>query len=85
MKAESLSFGIVAIIKREEIRQRTCEMCIPLHALECNGLKSIPVLLTFIVSFAETPLNLEKSSMSNNIRNKAIFEIKIAKIAQSLP
>ena len=25
MKAESLSFGIVAIIKREEIRQRTCQ------------------------------------------------------------
>ena len=25
MKAESLSFGIVAIIGREEIRQRTCQ------------------------------------------------------------
>ena len=25
MKAELLSFGIVAIIKREEIRQRTCQ------------------------------------------------------------
>ena len=25
MKAESLSFGIVAIIKREEIRQMTCQ------------------------------------------------------------
>ena len=34
---------------------------------------------------AETPLNLEKNSMSDNIRNKAIFEIKIAKIAQNLP
>ena len=43
------------------------------------------VLFTFLASFAETPLDLEKNCMSDNIRNNAIFEIKIAKIAQNLP
>ena len=32
-----------------------------------------------------SPLNLPKNGMSDNIRNKAIFEMKIANIAQNLP
>ena len=41
----------------------------------------IPVLFTFIAPFTETPLNSEKC-MGDIMRNKAIFEMKIAKNAQ---
>ena len=44
-----------------------------------------PVLFTFLATFTKTPLAFEKKCMSDNIRNKTIFEIKIAKIAQNLP
>ena len=48
----------------------------------------IPVLFTCLASndfHTGSPLNSPKKSMSDNIRNKAIFEIKIAKIAQNQP
>ena len=47
----------------------------------------IPVLFTSLVSkdfHTGSPLNFQKNGMGDNIRNKAIFEIKFAKIAQNL-
>ena len=52
-----------------------------LNVAACQA-KGIPVLLTFLAPFGETPLNSEEKGMSDNIRNKGIFEIKIA---QNLP
>ena len=44
----------------------------------------IPVF-TFLASFTEMPLISGKFCTSNNIRNKAIFKTKMAKIPQNLP
>ena len=43
------------------------------------------MLFTFLASITETQLNWETFGMGDKIRNKAIFEIKIATIAQKLP
>ena len=55
---------------------------------ECSGLQSInDTSVVYVPHFlCRNAAEFEKKKcMSDNIRNKAIFEIKIAKIAQNLP